>query len=247
MRRSLVRVGTLPSDLVDANRSPDPRAGVRVGAGLRVLGEVLVTLGAVLLLFAAYQLWWTNVRASQAELVARTQAEQLISAKVPPGWQGENPPVGTPFALMYIPRLRDQVWATPVIQGVSAEQLAAGIGHYPATAMPGGEGNFSVAGHRATHGEPFANFDLLREGDRVYVQTRATWLTYSLQRDQIIAPSETWVIDPQPLPANPLPSQRLITLTTCNPRWASTQRWAFWGILTDSRPESAGPPPGMGA
>ncbi|HAM21650.1 MAG TPA: class E sortase, partial [Actinobacteria bacterium] len=43
--------------------------------------------------------------------------------------------------------------------------------------------------------------------------------------------SDVWVIEPQPFTPSraagaPLPSDKLITLTTCNPRWASTQRWA---------------------
>ena len=68
-----------------------------------------------------------------------------------------------------------------------------------------------------------------------------------MKRDKIVAPSDVWVIQPQPFTANntagpPLPSDKLITLTTCNPRWASTQRWAYWGIQLAATPAS-GPAP----
>jgi len=198
-----------------------------------------------MLLFVAYQLWWTNVVAAQRTEQAAQRAEQLIDSPQAPAWTGGQPPTGTAFALMYIPRLRDRVWRLPVIQGVGVDQLAAGVGHYPKTAMPGQVGNFAVAGHRATHGEPFAEFDRLKDGDKVYLKTRDTWYVYQLYRDKIVAPIENWVISPQPFGDQPGTNQRLITLTTCNPRWASWQRWAYWGELVESKKRSAGLPQGL--
>ena len=210
-----------------------------------------MTLGVLSALFAAYQLWWTNVVAAHETDQAREQAQSAIddapavpaNAVQPP--EPVQPPTGKAFALMYIPRLRDKVWDLPVLQGVSTKELARGVGHYPDTALPGEAGNFAVAGHRATHGEPFADFDQLQAGDNVYIETADSWFTYQLRKDRIIAPKDVWVIGVHPLARNELPSDRLITLTTCNPRWASTQRWAFWGELTALQPRQAGPPPGV--
>ena len=70
---------------------------------------------------------------------------------------------GEAFALLRIPRLGED-YRVPIVEGVSLEDLAAGVGHYPDTALPGEVGNFSVAGHRATNGEPFAYLDQLRNG-----------------------------------------------------------------------------------
>lgn len=203
-----------------------------------VFGEVIITFGILAVLFGIYQLWWTNVTSAAETSAAQRQAEAFFASDQ----SGTNPAIGTPFALMYIPRLRDHVWATPVIQGVSKAELARGVGHYPASAMPGQVGNFAVAGHRATHGEPFAYFDQLRSGDRVFVRTRDAWFTYELLRDRIVDPSEVWTIGPRPLGPNAFPSDKLITLTTCNPRWASTQRWIFWGVQRDEQPASSVPP-----
>jgi len=56
------------------------------------------------------------------------------------------PKVGRPFALMYIPRLRDSVWDMPVVEGVGLDELAKGIGQDPGTAMPGQIGGGAVVG-----------------------------------------------------------------------------------------------------
>jgi sortase A len=156
-----------------------------------------------------------------------------------------EPKLGKPFALMYIPRLKDSVWGIPVLEGVSLDELARGIGHYPGTALPGEIGNFAVAGHRATHGEPLRDIDRVRKGDRVIVETVNGWYVYELESDRIVQPDETWVIDPVPGEPDATPTEALITLTTCNPRWASYERWIWWGYLVEFRDRSQGPPPAL--
>lgn len=232
--------------MADPLGTPKPsEAHTRRNTASRVIGtvgEVLVTVAVILALFAVYQLWWTNVAASASERQARSQAESLFAGGAPATWPDGVPPIGEPFALMYIPRLKDRVWGTPVIQGVERPQLAAGIGHYPQTAMPDEPGNFAVAGHRATNGEPFADFERLRDGDKVVVRTSQSWIVYELKRDRIVTPNDVWVIKPQPFHHDPLPSDKIITLTTCHPRWTSTQRWIYWGVQVAATPAS-GPAP----
>lgn len=211
----------------------------RSGRVLTGVGEVLITVGAVLMLFAVYQLAWTNVRAAGASEAAVAELQRDWGQQEAPAQK--KPPVGRAFAKMYIPRLRDKVWGLPVIQGVGLPQLARGVGHYPETALPGEIGNFATAAHRATNGEPFAFIDRIRKGDLVIVQTRDTWYTYRLERDKIVQPEDTWVIDPVPGEKTE-PTEALITLTTCHPRWGSTQRWIWWGSLVDTRVKSDGPP-----
>jgi len=99
--------------------------------------------------------------------------------------------------------------------------------------MPGQIGNFALAGHRATNGEPFANFDRLKVNDRVIVQTKIQWFTYALDRNLLIKPTETWVVNyPLKPPLDSLiRSQKLISLVTCDPRWGSARRWVWWGHL----------------
>lgn len=207
-------------------------------SALGVFGEVLVTFGGLLLLLAVYQLWWTNVVADRNggraahELTNQWQQDNQPS-DVHAGPQDTTTP-GVAFARIYIPRLRDKVWGTPILSGVSPRDLAKGIGHYPSTAMPGELGNFALAGHRATNGEPFRAIDRLIPGDEVVIETREQIFVYHLTRDKIVTPNESWVIEPVPWQPKAKPEQALITLTTCNPRWASYERWIWWGILENS-------------
>jgi sortase A len=216
------------------------------------LGEVLFTLGVILMLFVGYQLWWTNVSAARAAEQVATQVQQSWAAATPKDSPdgprpatpaAEQPEVGEPFGLMYIPRLKDKVWGLPLVQGIGPEQLAQGIGHYVGTAMPGEVGNFATAGHRATHGEPLRDIDQIQKGDVVIVETESDWFTYELESTKIVTPSDVWVIDPVPGKPDAKPTEALITLTTCNPRWASTTRWIWWGTLTDTLPKSSGERP----
>jgi sortase A len=134
------------------------------------------------------------------------------------------------FALLYIPALKEDVWGLPILEDVTEGSLAMGAGHYSETAMPGEVGNFAIAAHRATYGEPFAFFERLTAGDKVIVQTAEGFYTYQLFADQKIKTEEVWVISEQPAGVVTTP-KAIITLTTCDPRWNSTQRWARWGEL----------------
>jgi sortase A len=212
-------------------------------AVVRGVGELLITAGLVLLLFVAYQLVWTNVEAQR-----RTDA---VAGDVRDAWQ--RPPTtttgtqvvalkkGKGFAFLHIPRL-GRKWSVPVIQGVSLPDLSKGVGHYPKTALPGEVGNFAVAGHRATNGEPFAYLDKVRKGDLVVAETEDSWFTYVVDRTKIVSPTSVWVLDPVPGHPGATPSEPLLTLTTCNPRWASYERLIVFGHLTETRSKAEGPP-----
>lgn len=225
-----------------------------------VVGELLITFGVVILLYVVYSLWFTN---SVAEATTRTLSEDFLAqletqqalptateapALDEPEESSEEPEaeVSTfipiePFALLFIPRLQADVWAEPLVSGISYRALASGVGHYPTTELPGEVGNFAIAGHRATNGEPFAYFEKLQAGDRVYVQSLEGWFEYELVRDKIIQEDEVWVLGDVPEGQGFEPGSRLITLTTCDPRWNSYQRWAWWGELVATYPLSDTP------
>jgi sortase A len=214
-------------------------------AAVRSVGELFITVGLVLLLFCVYELVWTNIEANQAQgKVSDTLRQQWAH-------QGSDQPNGTVrlsksdfgkgFAFLHIPRL-GRKFSKPVVQGVSLPDLSRGVGHYPSTALPGEVGNFAVAGHRATNGEPFAHLDLVKVGDSLVVETRVTWFVYVVDKVQIVQPTDVWVIEPVPGKPKEQPTRQLITLTTCNPRWASTQRLIVFGHLTATQPTADGRP-----
>ncbi|WP_120723194.1 class E sortase [Streptomyces hundungensis] len=251
--------------------------------GLWAGAELAVTLGLLVLLLVAHQLWWTNREArAEAGRTVHALEEQWgegggrLHEAVPPAGGGagpkasadpteeqvavgegaapEAPSAGTgasgakggprgdqAYAVLRIPRIGVTV---PVAQGISkAGVLDKGyVGHYAQSAQPGELGNFALAGHRNTHGEPFRHLNAVRAGDEVVVETRDTVFTYVV--DSVLP--QTSARDGGTIAAVPRsdvkPSYgysapgRYLTLTTCTPEFTSTYRLVVWGKLRGSRP-----------
>ncbi|MFJ8587693.1 class E sortase [Streptomyces sp. NPDC093595] len=230
---------------------------------LRVLwvgAELAVTVGLVLLLLVAHQLWWTNrqaragaerqVRALERAWNGAPQDEPVPPAPpAPPASPGSAAPsAGSPepapapagtappdaYAILRIPALGLTV---PVARGVSRRGVLdrGYAGHYPGTAGPGGAGNFALAGHRNSHGEPFRRIDRLRSGDAIVVETRDAVHTYAV--DRVLprtSPRDTAVI--AAVPKGYDEPGHYLTLTTCTPEYSSAYRLVVWGKLRAVRP-----------
>lgn len=147
------------------------------------------------------------------------------------------------YAVLRIPRLGV---VAPVAQGVGKKGVLdkGYVGHYPGTAQPGEAGNFAVAGHRNTHGEPFRHINRLRAGDEVRVETREAIYLYVVDKGVAqTSPRDTGVIATvprstvQPSAGYSEPGYYL-TLTTCTPEFTSTHRLVVWAKLTSMRPRT---------
>ncbi|MCK7623413.1 class E sortase [Streptomyces sp. RS10V-4] len=211
----------------------------------RALGEVFITLGVLMLLFVTYQLWWTNVMADEeAGGAATTLQHQWESG----GGEKKNLADGERFGIMYIPKLDMKA---PIAEGIDKHAVLdhGMIGHYDAnsgikTAMPWDRtGNFAVAAHRNTHGEPFRYINRLTKGDKIVVETQSAYYTYEMVSVlPQTSPSNTSVIGPVPPGSGFTGPGRYITLTTCTPEFTSTFRLIVWGKMVDERPRSKGKP-----
>ncbi|MFG2528515.1 class E sortase [Streptomyces sp. NPDC048516] len=211
----------------------------------RALGEVFITLGVLMLLFVTYQLWWTNVMAEQE---AGGAASNLQHEWDKGGGEKKNLADGERFGIMYIPKLDVKA---PIAEGIDKHRVLdhGMIGHYDKnsgikTAMPWDKkGNFAVAAHRNTHGEPFRYVNRLTKGDKIVVETKSSYYTYEME--SILpqtSPSNTSVIGPVPPGSGFTGPGRYITLTTCTPEFTSTYRMIVWGKMVDERPRSKGKP-----
>ena len=197
-----------------------------------VLSDALVTFALFAIMYAGYQTVWSMYISEKYVSVAKAEIE-LKWAQDP----AAEPELHKGFALIYIPRLQDKAWELPITRGVDPDDLISGLGHYPDNALPGEKGNFALAGHRSTYGEPLANIDQLMQDDEVIIKTAGNWYVYKLILDQIVEPDAMWVLDPNPGGiVNQTGVEEMITLTTCHPRWGSTERWIWWGVLTEVRP-----------
>jgi sortase A len=228
---------------------------VSVRVIVRTLSELCITVGALIVLFVAYVLFWTGVKADhvmddQIDLLREQWAGEPVSPPASAGVPGRNaqPPdpapyrSGKPFAIMHIPRL-GFTWNKPVLENTAVSTLKKGLGHYEHTARLGQQGNFAVAGHRRTYGDPFRDFPELRRGDAVVLTDGTTWFTYRIDKGPYkTVPSDIEVIDPVPRKSGYTRPGRYLTLTTCDPEWGHSHRLIVWAHLDSTQPVEAGKP-----
>jgi sortase A len=218
---------------------------------VRTVSELCITVGTVIVLFVVYVLFWTGVKADHVmdDQIDRLQDQWAQETPATPGPRvsvspAAQPPYqkGKPFAIMYIPRL-GFTWNKPVLEGTATGTLKKGLGHYAGTARLGQSGNFSVAGHRRTYGDPFKDFPKLRRGDAVVLTDGTTWFTYRIDQGPYkTVPTDVEVIDPVPRKSGYTRPGRYLTLTTCDPEWGHSHRLIVWAHLDSTQPVEAGKP-----
>lgn len=187
-------------------------AALALGAGLALAG------------WLGWQVWGTGL--------ATARAQQDAARELTVGWStggGAAAVTGGPIARLRIPRL-DASWT--LLEGVDEGTLARGPGHYPGTARPGQRGTVAIAGHRVTHGAPFARLDELRGCDLIHLDVAGATATYRVLPTgdggrcgpaagppgrEIVAPDRADVLAP-------VPGRALLTLTTCHPRYSARER-----------------------
>lgn len=230
-----------------------------------LLGELFITAGVLVFLFLGWQLWLNDIIVGNDQnksgvALAQTWADELKHAPVhtslpdstpaPTADQNYGDPVvaavsknAAKFAVMYIPRYGAD-YARPISEGVGTTDVLDknGIGHYPGSAMPGEVGNFAVAAHRTTHGAPFSLIATLQVGDKIYVQTADGYYTYGFRGLEYVRPTGVGVLDAVPQSPSTQPTDRLLTMTSCNPKFSAAERIIGYAALESWQPASAGAP-----
>ena len=219
----------------------------RARRAVRETGITLITLGVVVLLFVAYQLFGTNFSENHSQSVLAKQFSALAAANTSPAPNssyGSTPatqaaaagsasagtttrPSGSAAEVLpsvpkghAIDHLSIPAIGVDkfVVEGTAEADLAEGPGHYSGTALPGQTGNVGIAGHRTTFGAPFFRLGQLQAGDSIYITDLS---------------GHTWLykVSEAPLVVNPNDVAVLaqtpfaqLTLTTCNPIFSATSR-----------------------
>jgi sortase A len=224
---------------------------------LGVTAEIMLTVGVGVLL---YVFWYAIVNpavvgVSQTETAAqqsRLYSEHLAQADATPSATplatataapidvpvavpvlAEPARSATPIAVIYIPRFGVD-WKRVVRQSTEAQVLdsaTAGVGHYTGTAMPGGIGNFAVAAHDTGYGNTFLGVSTLKVADRIYLQTDSGWYTYEFRNFQYVQPNAINVLNAVPTVSTTATTDRIITLTTCNPPYHAAERMIAYGTF----------------
>ncbi|MBT2449372.1 class E sortase [Streptomyces sp. ISL-43] len=162
--------------------------------------------------------------------------EAEVPVAPPSSAAAKSPPRESAYGVLRIPGLGVVV---PIAEGVDKRSVLdkGYAGHYAGTAQPGAQGNFALAGHRNTHGEPFRYINRLKAGDELIVDVRGRRYVYVVgrtlaetsERDTgVIAPVPRSIVKPDAGYGEP---GAYITLTTCTPEYTSKYRLVVWGTL----------------
>lgn len=230
-----------------------------------LVGEFLVTAGVVLWLFLVWFVGINDVvqgqqQADSAGEVAAEWNEPLadelegdsLSSKPsevmpvltePPTTEPAVP--GTGFALLYVPRFGEN-YVRSIAEGIDLQSVLNssefGVGRYPESSALGDSGNFALAGHRTTYGASFARIGELRIGDRIYVEVEQGWYSYQFRNLEYVWPTEIDVLNSFPKLSEAPEGTRVITLTSCHPRFSEAERIIAYGVYEGWYPREGGPP-----
>lgn len=207
-------------------------------------GVALVLAGVLVLGYVGWELYgttWASKR-EQRRIVDATERAWTGDAASPRDRELADGVV----ALVRIPAIGEQ-YVVPAHRGTDDETLARGFGVFDDATAPGGVGNFALAGHRITHGEPLRHMPDLEVGDEVIVETQDATYTYVLDTDGdalTVDMDADWVTAADPVgpdTAEPwsatVRSTRLITLVTCAELFHTDERLVAFGHLV-SRSDS---------
>jgi len=211
------------------------------------VGTLFVVVAVLCGGWLGWQMLGTNVVAQRAQSEevahtvrtwehAETAATTTIRRAPPPAATSSEP------AVVRIPRF-GKSYAVPVHPGVGDEVLARGYGHFDSAVAPGAKGNYALAAHRVTHGEPLRQVMDLRPGDKVTISTRHWTFVYRLDTDprQLrVTRYGVWVVDYHPVNpnrdgVNPPDDVRLLTLVTCAELFHTDDRTVVFGHLVSKK------------
>jgi sortase A len=134
-----------------------------------------------------------------------------------------------PLAVLSIPRLRLEV---PVFAGTDELTLNRGAGWIAGTAKPGIAGNIGIAAHRDGF---FRGLKDIHLGDRIELETQDRTSIYTVDRIEIVSPTEVGVLRARP--------RASLTLVTCYPFYfvgSASRRYIVQASMVDAEAAASG-------
>lgn len=191
-----------------------------------MVGSILILVGLGFLGYVGWQYYGTDI-------ISKHKQADVKSALTVDWAKGID---GDAIGLLRVPRFGKD-YEMPIIPGFDDATLAKGVGWYKKGAKPGQIGNFAIAAHRVTHGEPFRDFPKLRKGDKVEVETRTHLYTYVLRdngTDRTVDFTVNWVLMSNPIARNFIPTKPILTMLTCSELFHTRDRSVVFGDLVST-------------
>ena len=219
-----------------------------------VLGELLVTLGVVLLMFLGWKYYLYDSIIGDEEINASSQLSAQLAQEYETVAPAEPDLDGIPlrpmpttkateFAVLYVPS-----WSPDFSRRIATDVdrttvLDPGyVGAYMDSGPVGAPGTFILAAHRTASGAPFIGLPKLELGNKVYIETVDGWYVYDFRSSEYVSADQVDVLAPVPRHPEVGTHERFLVMLTCNPEWSIAERLVSYLILDDFVPRKDGPP-----
>jgi sortase A len=207
----------------------------------RILSTALITAGLVVLADAGVTLLWEEpVSAAYGNLQQGRASDELSDLESTFATEVAGADTDAARARILAERFSNEIGrGDPIgrikvssvgidfvlLNGTDTATLQKGPGRYPQTPLPGLGGTTGIAGHRTTYAAPFRKVNEIEDGDEIEVELPYGIFTYTVQKHEIVDPSDVEIVEPV--------GYDRVVLTACHPLYSAAQRYAVFGRLTE--------------
>ena len=177
---------------------------------IRIVSTMLITAGILVLADAGLTLVWQEPLSAAYGSLEQGRAEDQLK-----DLEAQYP---SPADLAAIAGASGSVAKARI-----TSSLQKGPGHYMNTALPGQPGTVAIAGHRTTYLAPFRHIDQIEDGDEIRIEMPYAAFTYSVQRHEIVDPSDVGILKPV--------GYDQLVMTACHPPYSASHRYAVFAKL----------------
>jgi sortase A len=202
---------------------------------VRGLGEVLISLGVVVLLYAVYEVYGVSEEINNEQETLSSDLDTIWAEEPEGEEEGEAvPELGDAFARMWAPDIRAESWT--LVEGTEPSDIEYAPGRYLDGAYPGEQGNFTLAGHNVP--AIFQKIRDLQPGDKVVIETKENFYVYEVQEHEVVNETQVDITGPVPNDPGAVPGEEdfWLTLFTCHPLWDNYERYVVYSQLVETIP-----------
>ena len=202
---------------------------------VRGLGELLVTFGVIVLLYAVYEVYGVSGEINHAQQDLSSDLDILWESPETGEEEVDGAPVpelGDAFARMWAPDIRAESWI--LVEGTDLDDIQYAPGRYLDGAYPGEQGNFTLAGHNVP--AIFQKIRDLEPGDKVVIETKEYFYVYEVREHVVVDETQIDITAPVPQQPGVEPGEDdyWLTLFTCHPLWDNYERYVVYSQLVET-------------